>query len=79
MEEQKLKNYLNMLECDLAKYEDESTITYISFPIYQAHLVNPKMFFVDISASDSCIREKAFERIICHSRRKSIPIICIIK
>ena len=44
MEEQRLDNYLNLAEYDLNMYEDETTITYISFPIYQVHKVDPIFF-----------------------------------
>ena len=72
MEEQRLENYLSMRELDLAMYEDETTINYISFPIYQVHTVDPILFCVDTGASHSCIVDKALEKIFRHSERRSI-------
>ena len=75
MEEQILENYLSMPERDLAIYEDETTITHISFPIYQAHIVDPMLFCVDTSAPHFCVGDNALEGIIRHSERRFIPII----
>ena len=49
MEELRHKNYWNMLEHDLKMYEDETTITFILFPIYQVRIVDTMLFFIDIS------------------------------
>ena len=75
MEEQRLENYLSMRELDLSMYEDKTTVTYISFPIYQFHTVDHMVFYFDIGAPYSCIRDKALERIFCHSGLRYIPII----
>ena len=75
MEEQRLENYLSMPEPDLTMNEDEITMTYISFPIYQIHTVNPMLFCVDTGAPYSCIGDKALERIVRHSGRRSIHVI----
>ena len=75
MEEQKHKNCLSMPEHDLTMNEDEKTITYISFPIYQVHTVDPIIFCVDTDAPHSWIGYKALESIVRHSGRGSIPMI----
>ena len=64
-----------MPEQDLTMYEDETTITYISLPIYQVHKVDPVLFCVDTGATYSCIRDKALEKIVRHSGRRYISII----
>ena len=75
MEEQRLENYLSMPELDLMMYEDETTITYISFLIYQVQTINPMLFCVDTGAPHSCIVNKALERIFRHSERRYISAI----
>ena len=75
MVEQKLESLLSMPEHDLKMNEEETTITYISFPIYQAHIIGPILFYVDTGAPHSCIREKALKTIVHHSGRKCILII----
>ena len=75
MEEQRLENYLNVSEHDLAMFEDKTTLPYISFPKYQVHTVEPILFCVDIGTSHSCNGDKILERIARHSGRRSIPII----
>ena len=75
MEKQRLEDFLNMPEYDLIAYENETTITHISFSIYQVHSVDPMLFCVDTSAPHSFIGDKALERIFRHSGRKSVPII----
>ena len=47
----------------------------MSISIYQDHTVGPMVFCVDTDAPCSCIGDKALERIVRHSGRKSIPII----
>ena len=63
-----------MPERDLKVHENETTITYISFPVYQAHIVDPILFCVDTGVPHSCIEDKALERIVRYSVRRSIPI-----
>ena len=63
-----------MPEQNLAANEEESTITYISIPIYQIHVVNPVIFCVDTEAPYSYIGNKALERIFRQSRRWMAPI-----
>ena len=75
MEEHRLENYLRMPELDLAMNEDEATITYISFPMYQIRTVDPMLFCVDTGAPNYCISEKALERIFRFSGRRSNLII----
>ena len=57
MGEQRLENYLSMPEHDLTIYEDETTISYISFPIYQVNTIDTMLFCVDtgdlITASET--------------------------
>ena len=67
MEEQRLENCSSMPEHNLKMYEDETTITYISLPIYRVHAFDPLLFCVDTSAPHSCIGDKALERIFRHS------------
>ena len=74
MEEQRFENYLSMPELDLTMYEDETTINYISVPLYQVHTVDSMLFGNDIGGSHTCIGDKELERIVRHSRRRSIPI-----
>ena len=64
-----------MPELDLTMNEDETSITYIFFPMYQIHTVEPMLFCVNTGAPDSCVGDKAFERIARHSGLRSIPII----
>ena len=63
----RLKNYLTVPQIDLKMYEDVTTITYKSFPIYQVHTVDPMLICVDTGALHSCIGDKAIERIVLHS------------
>ena len=56
-------------------YEDTTTITYMSFPIYQVHTVDPMLFCVDTDAPHSCIGDKELEKIVRHSGGRSIPVI----
>ena len=63
-----------MTEQDLKTYEDETTITYISFPIYQAHKIDSILFCVYSGAPQICIGNKKLERTVRHSGGKSIPI-----
>ena len=44
MEELRLENYMSMPEHDLKTYEYETIITYVSFPIYQVHKIDPMLF-----------------------------------
>ena len=71
----KLENYLSIFELELTVYEDVTAKTYISFLIYQDQTVDPMLFCADIGAPHSCIGDKELERIVCHSVRRSIPII----
>ena len=71
----KPENSLSRPENDKTTYEDETTITYISFPIYKVYIVNPVIFCVDTAPMHSCIADKELEKIVAHSGRKSIPII----
>ena len=64
-----------MPEHDLTIYEDEKTINYVSFPIYQAHTVGLMLFCVDTGAPYSSMRDIELERIVRHSTRRYIPII----
>ena len=75
MEEKRLNNYLSMSEHDLTMYLDETSISYTSVPIGQVQTVDPLVFYGDIGAPHSCIGDKALERIIRHSRCRSISII----
>ena len=63
MEEQRLEYYLSMPEVDLTMYEGDTTITPITFPIYQVHTVDSLLFCVDTGAPHSRIGDKALERI----------------
>ena len=74
MEVQRSESCLGMADYELTTYGDETTITYISLPICQVYTVNPMVFCVD-PEHPSCIGDKAFERIVCHSGREFIPII----
>ena len=74
MEEQRLENYLSIPEHEQMMNEDERTMTYISFSIYHIHTVDPILFCVDTGATYSCIGDKALERIVRHSGRRSISI-----
>ena len=42
--------------------------------VYQVHTVDPMLLFVDTGAPHSCIRDKALERNVWDSWRRSIPI-----
>ena len=61
-----------MLEHDLTMYEDETTRTYISFPIYQVHTVYSMLFCVDAGVSHSRVGDKALERIFLQYGRRSM-------
>ena len=75
MKEQRLENNLSMPEHDLTMYEDETTTIFTSFPICQVQTVDTKSFCVDTGASNSCVGDKALEKIVLYSGRRSIPII----
>ena len=53
--------------------EDETSITYISSPIYEIHTVEPKLFCLDTGAPYSCIGDKERGRIFRHSEGRSFP------
>ena len=57
---------------DLKMYEEETTITYIYFLMYQVYTVEPMIFCVDTGAPLSCIRNKALKRIFRHPGRRHI-------
>ena len=75
MEEQRLEIYLSMPELDLTKNEDETSITDMSFSMYQIHKVEPMLFCVDTGAPYSYIGDKALERTVRHSGRRPISLI----
>ena len=75
MEEERLENYLSIPELYLKMYEAETTITYQSFSMYQVHTVDLMIFCVNICAPYYCIEDRARERIVCHSKGRSIRII----
>ena len=75
MEEQRLETYLNMSDNEATVYDDEKPITDISIPIYKFRAVNLMLLCVDIGAQYSCIGNKALERIVQLSGRKSVPVI----
>ena len=64
-----------MLEHDLKMYEEETTITYTSFSKYQIDKVDPMLLCADIGSPHSCIGDKALQRFVRYSGRRSIPII----
>ena len=72
MEEQKLEKYLSIPELDLIMYENETTITYMSFPIHQVHTDDPMILRVYTSAPYPCIEDNVLERTVCHSGCRSI-------
>ena len=67
MKEQRHENCFSMPEDDLTMYGDEKTLAFISFPIYQAHTINPLVLCVDTGVRNSYIGNNALERISLHS------------
>ena len=64
-----------MLEHDLTTYEDDTIVTYVSFPIHQLYTVGSMLFCEITGAPHSCIGNEALERTVRHYGRRSIPII----
>ena len=75
MEESRIKACLDISEQDLATYDNERALKFISIPVYRVHTQNPMLFCVDTEAPISCIGSQTLKRIVQLAGRKSIPMI----
>ena len=71
----RLRDYLGMSDIDLTMYENKTTITHTSIPIYRVYTFDPVLLRVDTDSLHCCIGERALERTARLSGRRSNLII----
>ena len=72
-EQLKLESCVNTNQESTGECNKEINMVFISIPTYQAHIIDPMLFCIEIGVPISCTGEKALERIDYPIGHWSIP------